>query len=130
VTQAIHEEYRLAEAFVIPSRYEAFGLVTAEAMSHGLPVVGFADCPGTNELIDHARTGLLVMPGKDRIRSLAIVLSDLLGDPTLRRRLGEAGRQAIDDRFSPKYIGDLWESLLRSVSGPAASYPASNKRAR
>jgi len=130
VTQAIHEEYRLAEAFVIPSRYEAFGLVTAEAMSHGLPVVGFADCPGTNELIDHDRTGLLVIPGKDRFRSLANVLSGLLGDPMLRRRLGEAGREAIDNRFSPKYICDLWESLLTSVSGPAASYPASDKRAR
>ena len=120
VTAAISEEYQAAEAFVISSRYEAFGLVTAEAMSHGLPVVGFADCPGTNELIDDGLTGLLAPSAGDRAHSLAYTLSSLLTDPLLRRRLGDAGRQAIDKRFSSGHVSELWESLLKSVKENAS----------
>lgn len=125
VTSDIGAEYRSAEAFVIPSRYEAFGLVTAEAMSHGLPVVGFADCPGTNELIKANRTGLLVELGIDRVRSLASALSNLMAEPALRQRLGDAGRQAIDNHFSPRYVCDQWEGLLRSL-GELASLPTNS----
>jgi glycosyltransferase involved in cell wall biosynthesis len=123
VTAAIGEEYQLAEAFVISSRYEAFGLVTAEAMSHGLPVVGFADCPGTNELIEAERTGLLVDPGTNRAESLARALSRLLEDPVLRCRLGTSARQAIGEQFSPRHVCDLWERLLLSVGGTDSSPP-------
>jgi len=115
VTSAISAEYEAAEIFAISSRYEAFGLVTAEAMSHGLPVVGFADCPGTNELIQAGRTGLLVEPGADRVGSLASALCSLVADPALRQCLGVAGRDAIDNKFSAKYVCDQWESLLRSM---------------
>lgn len=112
VTAQIDDEYRQASAFVLSSRYESFGLATAEAMSHGLPVVGFADCPGTNELVADGRSGLLVDPGVDRVQALAAVLDRLLGDPALRERLGDAGRRSIDDRFSPRRVGDAWERLL------------------
>lgn len=116
VTAAIGDEYVAAGIFVIPSLYEAFGLVTVEAMSHGLPVVGFADCPGTNELIEAGNTGLLVEPFSDRVASLASALSRLMADPSLRQRLGEAGRDAIRSRFSPEHACDLWEDLLNSIS--------------
>lgn len=115
VTSAIVDEYMAAEIFVISSRYEAFGLVTAEAMSHGLPVVGFADCPGTNELIDAGKTGLLVAPGSDRVSALASALSQLMADPSLRKSLGKAGREAIKTRFSLEQVCDQWESLLHST---------------
>ena len=125
VTSAIGAEYRSVEAFVLPSRYESFGLVTAEAMSYGLPVVGFADCPGTNELIHNGETGILVSPGNDRVLSLAHALAGLLADPVLRLHLGKAARQAIDDRFSPQQVCDLWEHLLRSVSSSRSSRSSS-----
>lgn len=115
VTSSIFEEYMAAELFVISSRYEAFGLVTAEAMSHGLPVVGFADCPGTNELIEGGKTGLLVAPGTDRVGALASALSHLMSKPSLRKNLGTAGREAIKASFSPSQVCDQWESLLRSI---------------
>jgi len=108
----IGNEYRAAEIFVIPSRYESFGLVTAEAMSIGLPVVGFADCPGTNELIDSGRTGLLVEPGEDRVASLASSLSSLMADSAARRVFGARARAAMDGRYSPNRICDEWEKLL------------------
>lgn len=121
VTSDIGREYRAADAFVIPSRYEAFGLVTAEAMSYGLPAVGFADCPGTNELIQHGSTGLLAAAGADRVASLAQELERLLSGPDLRRQLGRAGKLAIGLSFSAQHVCDLWERLLESTC--AKSWP-------
>lgn len=116
ITAAIENEYISAEVFVMSSRYEAFGLATAEAMSHGLPVVGFLDCSGTNELIEAGNTGLLVEPGSDRVSSLALALSDLMACPTWQKRLGEGGWEAIKTKFSPSYVCDVWEDLLNSTS--------------
>jgi len=115
ITKAISDEYSSAEIFVIPSRFEAFGLVTAEAMSHGLPVIGYSDCPGTNELIESDKTGLLVEPSSDRVTSLAFAMSKLMGDPIMRKRLGDAGRQAINNKHSIRHICDLWEGMLSST---------------
>ena len=86
ITSDIGAEYRAADIFVISSSYEAFGLVTAEAMSYGLPVVGFADCPGTNELVQNGQTGLLASGNPDRAQSLASEMDRLLSDSELRRR--------------------------------------------
>lgn len=114
-TSAIADEYNGADIFAITSRYEAFGLVTAEAMSHSLPVVGFADCAGTNELIETEKTGLLVTPGKNRVSALATTLSRLMADPLLRKNLGAAGREAVKTRFSLQEVCDQWEALLNSM---------------
>jgi glycosyltransferase involved in cell wall biosynthesis len=115
ITSNIETEYCNADAFVISSRYESFGLVTAESMSYGLPVIGFADCPGTNTLIESGKTGLLVAAGEDRIESLAVELQYLLSNQNFRKQLGQAGKQAIEGRFSIQHITDLWEKLLGSV---------------
>jgi len=115
VTSDIGVEYRAADAFVISSRYEAFGLVTAEAMAYGLPAVGFADCPGTNELIQDGSTGLLAAAGLDRPGSLSHELERVMSDPDLRRRLGIAAKSAIGQKFSAQHVCNLWESLLGSV---------------
>jgi glycosyltransferase involved in cell wall biosynthesis len=114
-TSNIAAEYRDADVFVLPSRYEAFGLVTVEAMSYGLPVVGFADCSGTNELIEDGINGYLVVPAADRVASLAQVLARLFGDPSLRLRMGESGMRKVTRMGSIFSVGDLWENLLNTV---------------
>jgi glycosyltransferase involved in cell wall biosynthesis len=111
----IAKEYIAADLFVIPSRYEAFGLVTAEAMSHGLAVVGFADCPGTNELIEDSRTGFLVETDGDRALALAHSLRGLLANSFLRRNLGLAGRDAIAKHLNPQRVCEKWMFLLNLV---------------
>lgn len=116
VTKAMDTEYVSADIFVISSTYEAFGLVTAEAMSHGLPVVGFADCPGTNELIENNVSGVLVEPEDDRIEALADALSDLIRNPVLQERLGKAGQVKIKSLFSTEQVCDQWEALLMASS--------------
>lgn len=109
----IGSAYETAQIFVMPSIYESFGLATAEAMAHGLPVMGFADCPGTNELIEHKQNGLLV-ESNDRISSLKQALATLITNPDLRKRYGEAGIKTAA-QFGLDPVLDAWESLAHSV---------------
>ena len=110
---AIDEEYVDAQLFAMPSIYESFGLTTAEALSHSLPVVGFADCPGTNELVRHGVNGLLV-GGSDREAALAQGLAELMAAPERRRALGAAGPDSVA-AFAPEAIVERWEALLESL---------------
>lgn len=110
VTQNIHKEYEKAAIFVMPSRYEAFGLATAEAMSHGVPVIGFADCPGTNEIIKDGVNGFLV-DTKDRATSLAAALMLLIEHGELRRKLGESGKESLRS-YTLENVTAHWERLL------------------
>lgn len=107
----IEAEYAAADLFVLPSTYESFGLATAEALLHGLPAVGFADCPGTNELIREGENGRLVH-GEDRKGGLAAVLADLMRDPVARTRLSGSSRQWIMDRYGIEGVLDQWESVF------------------
>ena len=93
-TSEIGTEYQAAHIFALPSTYESFGLATAEAMAHGLPAIGFADCPGTNELISHDQDGLLVQ-GSDRIAAFAQGLKTLMDSHDLRAQLGLQARERI-----------------------------------
>ena len=113
-TANVAEEYAKAQLFAMPSTYESFGLTTAEALSHGLPVVGFADCPGTNELVKEGVNGVLAR-GKDREVALAMALDALMRDPQRRRRLGSAGPESIG-AFAPSSVADLWEELLGRIA--------------
>jgi glycosyltransferase involved in cell wall biosynthesis len=107
----IAAEYAAADIVAVPSLHESFGLVTAEALAAGRPVVGFADCPGTSELVQHGVNGLLVDVKHDRARSLADSLRQLMADQELRVQLGQAGPASVA-RFSPASVVDRWEQLL------------------
>jgi glycosyltransferase involved in cell wall biosynthesis len=110
----IDEEYNGAHIFVVPSLYEGFGLVTAEAASHGLPCIGFSDCLGTNELIEDGATGILVDP-TERVKNLAEAINMLIDNADLRERMGEAGRERVL-AYAPENINDLWEMTFDAMS--------------
>lgn len=110
----IPAEYARAAVFVSSSVNESFGLVTAEALASRCPVIGFADCLGTAQLIDHGNNGLLVDPGADRVQSLADALRKLMADQALRERLGTAGPASVAD-YSLASITDKWEAMLEDV---------------
>ena len=114
VVSQIGEEYAAAQLFVLPSRYESYGLVMAEAMVHGLPVVGFADCDGPREMVHHGVNGLLVSGSGDRSANLADAVARLMDSPTERKRLGDAGRAAKFHTIDT--IADDWERLLDRVA--------------
>jgi glycosyltransferase involved in cell wall biosynthesis len=119
VVRDVAAEYAAADLFVMPSSYESFGLATAEALAAGLPAVGFADCPGTNEVIRDGINGLLVQ-GLDRAEVLAAGLSRLIGEPELLAELSSRAPQTVTD-YEAEGIVMRWEELLQSVvSNPDA----------
>jgi colanic acid/amylovoran biosynthesis glycosyltransferase len=75
---------------------EGIPVALMEAMSGGVPVVA-SDISGIPELVEHEATGLLVPP-RDA-RALADALRRLRDDPSLRRRLGLAGREKVVREF-------------------------------
>ena len=81
----------------LPSWTEGLPLVVLEAMAHGKPVVA-TPVGGTPELVTDGETGLLVPPRDPQ--ALAAALQRLLEDAELSRRLGEAGRRRVEERFS------------------------------
>ena len=85
------------DVFVLPSWVEGLPMVVLEAMAHGLPVVA-TPVGGTPEAVVDGETGLLVPP-RDPER-LADAISTLVRDRELARRLGEAGRARVAERFS------------------------------
>ena len=82
---------------VLPSLREAQGISLLEAMARRVPVVASA-VGGIPELVTDGAEGRLVPPGD--VAALAEAVVQLLRDPDLRRRLGEAGRRTVADRFS------------------------------
>jgi glycosyltransferase involved in cell wall biosynthesis len=90
VTPDVQLVYALADAFVLPSSYETFSLVTFEAAASGLPILA-APVSGVCELIDDGHNGYLISREPTMI---AERLGWLAADPELRGRLGHAARQA------------------------------------
>jgi len=90
---------RRARVFAFPSKREAFGLVPAEAMACGVPVV-YSRLHAGPEVIDDGVTGLLADPHSPA--DVAEKVKRLLDDPGLAARLGENGKRAARDRFSTK----------------------------
>lgn len=110
-TSDIAQVYRNADIFCLPSRDEGFPLALVEAMSAGLPVVGFEDGVGVSDLIENGATGLL---SARSVEALAKTLEVLITDSKLRESLGNAGMKSIE-KYSPERIYGQWEELLQSV---------------
>jgi len=105
--------YQAADVFVLPTHFEAFGLVFMEAMAAGLPVVG-SNINAIPEMVTHGETGWLVPPG-DR-QALAHSLQSLVSDAALRRRMGEAGRRRALSKFDARANFQRLEALFISAA--------------
>jgi glycosyltransferase involved in cell wall biosynthesis len=113
-TNEIERAYTSAKFVVMSSVHEGFGLVTAEAMACGLPVIGFADCEGTNEIVVDGENGLLVEPGDDRAAALATAMRRLVDDEAERIRLASRAPATVD-AFHPAQVLDQWERMIHDV---------------
>lgn len=112
--------YAAADAVLVPSRSESFGLVALEAQASGVPVLASA-VGGLPYVVAHGKTGLLFTPG-DHV-ALADRLVRLLAHPRLQARLSGNAR-AHAARFSWERTADLVQSvygeLVPVLAGPGA----------
>lgn len=107
----MHEVYARSWVMALPSLKEGWGLVVGEAGSHGTPTVAYHSAGGTQESIDHDRSGLLV---DDHDRFVAAV-RDLVADTSLRERLGsgalEKSKQFTWEQSQKEFASTLANSL-------------------
>lgn len=110
----VAEILRAADLFVFASRWEAFGLVLAEASASGLPVVS-SNTGGCPEVIVDGVTGVLVAP--DDVAGFAAQFDLLANNPALRERLGKAGRQQALARFDVARLADRLLPYYAELAG-------------
>jgi glycogen(starch) synthase len=90
--------YDRSDIMLVPSLWrEPFGLVVAEAMARGLPVIA-SNVGGPAEIVTDGVDGLLIKPGDER--ELARAIRQLLEHPDQRARLGQAARATVQERFT------------------------------
>jgi glycosyltransferase involved in cell wall biosynthesis len=91
-------EYQNAAIFALPTEQEGFGIVFLEAMASSLPIIA-TRVAAVPEVVSDGVTGLLIDPGDEA--ALAQALEQLLRDPALRARLGNAGRAHVAQFAAP-----------------------------
>jgi glycosyltransferase involved in cell wall biosynthesis len=111
---AIREEFRRADIFLFPSRWEGSPRVLMEAAASGLPVIARKDYEP--ESVIDGTTGFLVNDDDQMITRLA----QLLADSDLRRSMGKAGHAHVA-RFSWDVITREWETIFTRLAAPKKS---------
>jgi glycosyltransferase involved in cell wall biosynthesis len=101
--EELAQHYSSAQIAVVPSIYEGFGIPAAEAMACGTPVIATTG-GALPEVVDNA--GILVPP-RDA-EALATAIKQLLNDKEMQRRMSEAGRQRVKEKFN-------WEQAARQT---------------
>lgn len=115
VTRDVQAVYEMADAFVLPTNYESFSLVSFEAAASGLPVL-VTPVNGVRELIRDGQNGLLIDREPDAI---AARLVDLARDPELRSRLGRAARESALQFDSQRMVCG-YEELYAGLAGSSS----------
>lgn len=107
-TQAagIERFYRAADAFIMPSAFDTFGMVVLEAMAAGLPVIVSASV-GAKDLIAEGENGFVVTDPRDAI-TLADRIARLL-DTKQREAMGEAAARCAAEH--------TWDKLVLAING-------------
>jgi glycosyltransferase involved in cell wall biosynthesis len=112
-----------ASVVLVPSTHEAFGIVVIEAWAAGVPTL-FARSSGTEDLATALGVSEATPDGLE-VRAWARSLGRLMGEEGLRRRLSEAGRVQVRQRFDRERVLDalagLYREVLREHEGPGAA---------
>jgi L-malate glycosyltransferase len=107
--QDVAQVYDALDAFVFPSEFEGLGTALQAAMAAGLPCVS-TKRGALAEVVDDERTALVVEP---KGIEFAAAMLRLVSDEGLRKRLGEASRSEVEDRFS---VGRMVEATIQAYA--------------
>jgi glycosyltransferase involved in cell wall biosynthesis len=107
------DAYREARLAVLPSEYEAFGLVLLEALAQGTPVVA-SRVGGIPEFVPDGRAGLLVPPND--AGALARAIEQLWTDEPGARRMGAFGRDHVVPLYTWDHLVDRLEQVYAEVT--------------
>ena len=108
-THELARMYVTADLFVLPSLFEGYGMVLAEAMARGLPIVCTTGGAAAKTAPDDA--ALKVAPGDERALNQAI--GRVMDDAGLRRRMSDAS-------WAAGQVLPRWEDTARNVAGAVA----------
>jgi glycosyltransferase involved in cell wall biosynthesis len=109
----LHSLYSVADCFVHPTQYEGSSIVTLEAMAHALPVIATRTGGLPDKVIDDV-TGRLVSTGTGGIEYMADAL--VWGSGVDAGRLGQAGQELCEQKFSWSAVGRQYLDLYRELS--------------
>ena len=111
-TTDVLKEYRTCSLFVLPSRFEGFGLVLIEAMACGVPVVSF-DCEnGPRSIISTGVNGFLIPPFDINVFAEKAIL--LMNDNDLRKKMGENAYKSATP-YDIEKVGLQWKQLFNEL---------------
>lgn len=115
-TRDVGAVYSASRFVVLPSYYESFGMVAAEALAAGRAVLSFDDCAGIAEIVDSGVNGFLA-PGastrEGRVAGLTDALRQMMSDPEGCAAMGTNGPAAVS-RFSLESVLDTWERVIKA----------------
>jgi glycosyltransferase involved in cell wall biosynthesis len=107
------EIFKMADVFISLSEFESFGIVFAEAMKYGLPVIASL-YNAASSMIEDFRTGLLVNPLVPQ--EVGSALTELLSDAAARKYYGDTGRKKVLEEYHPEKILDRWEKVISNLT--------------
>ena len=102
--------YQEAHLFCLPSRWEGFPNALGEALSYGLPSVGYQECGGVCDLIVEGVNGLLAQ-GNGNSKTLEIALRSLMANDKKRIKMAQSAVKSVA-QYDPERIYNLWDSFL------------------
>lgn len=100
-----------AKLLAFPSAYEGFPLAAGEALAHGVPIIGFSDCDGVNQLVTNGYNGLLAGPGVKNVKAFAEAMSNAMANEDLRISMAANARKSVEAYTLDAFL-QAWASLL------------------
>ncbi len=104
--------YKESHIFCLPSQWEGFPNSLAEALSYGLPSIGYDDCSGVNQLIINEENGLLAKKNGN-IDNLSRTIDTLINNTELRKKMSDNAITSVE-KYNPKKVFDIWERLIKN----------------
>ena len=113
-TNQIHDYFRAADVYAMPSIREGLPIALLEAMACGLPCVASRLPGATDVMIEDDVNGRLVPPRETA--ALAAALGAVIANPDAAARMGAAARRTVEERYTMQRVADIWlATYLRVV---------------